>query len=186
MSVRAASLPPQQRLLCISGVSLGSARQVVRRSTAWILSLLLLFSQPHCLLAAEVDPLALRSAPQGRFESVDIWLDSGASPLAAYQLEVTFSSRAIKLVGVEGGDAPAFRDPPHFDPRALQRDRVVLAAFSLRPPLQLPVGSARIARLQVFVPAHVSAEARITLVTASDPERRILAAKPVLKLLSRL
>ena len=181
MSYPGTSLVSRPRIVNFGAASRGGGLRGVGRLMAWFLLLLLVHSPPSCLLAAVADPVAFRSSPQGRFESVDIWVDSGASPLAAYQLKVNFSSGAIKLVGVEGGEAPAFRDPPHFDARALQKDRIVLAAFSLRPPTQLPVGSTRVARLQVFVPANVSAEARISLMTASDSEGRILPAKTVLR-----
>src|SRR5262245_59605150 len=74
----------------------------------------------------------------GRFRAVDIYVDSGSAPLAAYQLEFSVTNQVAKIVGIEGGDHEAFREPPFYDPKAIQQERVILAAFSTQASEQLP------------------------------------------------
>ncbi len=94
-----------------------------------------------------------------RFEAVDVYVDSGQVPLAAYQLEVTAglgtdsAGRVVKLVGVEGGEeGGAFEEPPVYDAEALRGERIILAAYSLADDARLPRGKTRVARIQVQVP----------------------------------
>jgi hypothetical protein len=75
---------------------------------------------------------------------LDVYLDSGNHPLAAYQVELNEPNGRLRFVGVEGG-AAAFKDLPYYDPRALQHTRIVLAAFSTGQ--DLPTGMVRVARL---------------------------------------
>jgi hypothetical protein len=96
-----------------------------------------------------------------RFKAIDIFIDSGETPLGAYQVEVKADTPAdgratlpkVTLVGVEGGEHAAYRAPPHYDPAALHedqlRDRIILAAFNTG--ADLPTGKTRIARIQVQV-----------------------------------
>ncbi len=79
------------------------------------------------------------------FQVLDVVVDTGAIPLAAWQLEVTVEGAL--LVGVEGGEPAAFRDAPRYDPKALQGDRIVLAALAVGD--ELPRGKLRVARLHV-------------------------------------
>ena len=68
------------------------------------------------------------SEPSARFTSVDLFVDPRGQPLAAYQLECLADPSRVTLVGVEGGEHPAFREPPYYDPAALSGNRVILAA----------------------------------------------------------
>ena len=52
------------------------------------------------------------------------------SALAAYQIEFSVTNILTKIVGIEGGQHPAFREPPFYDPKAMQQERVIIAAFS--------------------------------------------------------
>lgn len=91
--------------------------------------------------------------PAVRFMAVDVFVDSGAAPLAAWQVEVKLSNGA-KLAGVEGGDsAGAFAAAPTYDPAALMNERVIIAAFSLEDAAKLPAGRVRVARLHVQLAA---------------------------------
>lgn len=92
------------------------------------------------------------------FAPVDVFIDCGPAPLAAWQVEIT--SRAKKdgvrvvLVGIEGGQAGVYEQPAHYDPAALSPDgggRVILAAFSTAEASKLPSGRVRVARLHVLV-----------------------------------
>lgn len=82
------------------------------------------------------------------FVAYDVFVDAGGSSLAAWQLELEFAS--AKLVGIEGGDAMAFRDAPIYDPAALQGDRVVLAALADGGVRDLVSGRTRVARIHVL------------------------------------
>lgn len=97
--------------------------------------------------------IAPEAAPAVWFLAFDIYVDSGATPLAAYQIEISASAPggAVTLVGVEGGEHAAFAHPPYYDPAALHenalRERIVIAALSTEP--DLPTGRTRVARLHV-------------------------------------
>ena len=97
-----------------------------------------------------------------RFTTVDVVLDSGSSPLAAWQIEVEDPAGRAKIVGIEGGAHPAFAEPAHYDPRALAGGRIVLAAFSLEG--DLPTGATRVATLHLEVrgdePVHLTCDMR--------------------------
>lgn len=96
-----------------------------------------------------------------RFRAVDIFVDSGEVPLAAYQVEIKAggtpappgSTGKVTLVGVAGGEHAAFKEPPHYDTAALHedqlKDRIVLAAFNTG--AELPKGKTRVAQIQVMV-----------------------------------
>jgi len=86
---------------------------------------------------------------RSRFCAVDIYLDSGSTPLAAYQVEFAATNGAAKIVGIEGGDHAAFREAPFYDPKALQRERVIIAAFSTAAAENLPTGKTRVATVHL-------------------------------------
>jgi hypothetical protein len=84
-----------------------------------------------------------------RFQAVDIYVDSKGKPLAAYQLEFAVTNAAAKIVGIEGGEHKAFAEPPFYDPKAMQHDRVILAAFSTNAVSNLPSGKTRVATIHL-------------------------------------
>jgi len=81
-----------------------------------------------------------------RYQPIDVYIDSGDAPLAAYQVEVTVDGYAM-IVGVEGVDAPAFADAPHYDPKALTGGRIIIADLDLG--TDLPRGRTRVATLHM-------------------------------------
>jgi hypothetical protein len=89
--------------------------------------------------------------PAIRFRALDLFVDSGAHPLAAYQLSFTAISGDVKIVGIEGGEHPAFKEPPHYDPRAIQNERAILAAFNTASADNLPKGRTRVATIHVQI-----------------------------------
>jgi len=82
-----------------------------------------------------------------RFEAIDVFVDSGAVPLAAFQFEMQSRRPGVEIVGIEGGEHAAFAEPPYYDPRAMNNNRVILAAFSTAD--ELPSGRSRVARVHV-------------------------------------
>lgn len=90
------------------------------------------------------------------FAAVTVTVDPKGQPLGAYQFELTSPDAAFTVVGVEGGDHPAFDHgrPPYFDPvtRDKQGDRLIVAEFAL-PELEadaLPAEAVRVATVHVM------------------------------------
>jgi hypothetical protein len=125
-----------------------------------------------------------------RFVPVHIYLDSGDKPLAAYQFELVCSvpvrayeenasrrhyERQIKIVGVEGGAHPAFREAPYYDPAALMNERIIIAAFNTG--RDLPTGRTRIATLHLQILGDTEPQYELKLVLAADKEGKSLPAQ---------
>jgi len=100
-----------------------------------------------------------------RFVPVRIYLNSGQRSLAAYQFEFKATTGRIKIVGVEGGEHPAFNEAPYYDPAALMNDRIIIAAFNTGD--DLPKGRTRIATLHLQVLGDVEPQYTVNLVTAA-------------------
>src|SRR5262249_39121012 len=81
-----------------------------------------------------------------RFRPVHVYVDPAGAPLAAYQLEIVVDGNAM-IVGVEGGEHPAFARPPHYDPAALAGGRIILAAFDTG--TELPTQRTRVATVHM-------------------------------------
>jgi hypothetical protein len=109
--------------------------KAMRVLSTWLVAVVTL-----CSAASAQEPT---TQPATRFVVTDVWVQPKSAQVAAYQIEVT--APGAKLVGVEGGEHEAFKEPPYYDPKALQNDRVILAAFSTS--AALPQGSTRVARL---------------------------------------
>ena len=90
-------------------------------------------------------------AGAAEFAVFDIFLDTSGEPLAAYQLKVSDRNAAVKIISVEGGEHTSFAAAPKFDPKAIQRDVIKLAAISLDSSEKLPTRRVRIASLHVEV-----------------------------------
>jgi len=107
-----------------------------------------------------------------RFEAVNVYVDSGDRPLAAYQFEFAAETGEVTIVGIEGGEHPAFTEPPYYDPAALSRNKVIIAAFSTAK--DLPKGRTRVARIHVRVSGDIEPEYVVALrVAASADGERI-------------
>lgn len=109
-----------------------------------------------------------------QFSAVDVYVDPQGQPLAAYQLEINALPQGMKLVGIEGGDAAAFHDPPYYDPRALMGGRIIIAAFNLDK--DLPTQKSRVATLMFQIPAGAKPNYTTNLQVAASPEGRIIHA----------
>ncbi len=120
-------------------------------------------------LAAEL--LAQRPADEeGRsgFCAVDIFVDSGSTPLAAYQLQFAVTNQMAKIVGIEGGDHSAFRQPPFYDPKAIQHERAILAGFSIASVAELPTGKTRVATIHLQTTGTKPPQFEIKLQVTAD------------------
>lgn len=112
--------------------------------------------------------LAFAISAQAQFQAIDIFVDSRRQPLAAYQLEFSATKKKqLRIVGIEGGEHSAFTNAPYYDPKAMQRERVVLGAFSTAK--ELPAGKTRVATIHVQV-LDSAVEYRLKLQTAANAE----------------
>src|SRR4051812_44284824 len=110
-----------------------------------------------------------------RFQAVDIVIDAGATPLAAYQLEFRATNGNAKIVGIEGGEPTAFKGAPYYDPKAMQQERVIIAAFSTQSPL--PKGKVRVATIHLQISGDKEPGYSVVLqVTADAAGSRIAVA----------
>ena len=123
---------------------------------------------PGRLAPVLVGDAPLASEAQDTFRAFDLFVDAGSKRLAAYQLEFKSSNGSIQIVGVEGGESPAFAAAPFYDPAAMQGDRVVIGAFATQP--TLPTGKTRVARVHVMIPAGAAPILRAELQTAGTPD----------------
>jgi hypothetical protein len=138
-------------------------------------------------LLAAIGTLALLTAgglvaqqrEQGRFATVDVYIDS-AEPLAAWQFELGERRGAMQVVGIEGGDNASFGDPPYYDRAAVDRaaaDRIIVADFSVSPPASLPVGRTRVATVHVRLAGGAAPNYDLRLVAAGAADGRPIDAK---------
>ncbi|CAG0991060.1 hypothetical protein PHYC_02300 [Phycisphaerales bacterium] len=101
--------------------------------------------------------------PAPRFEYVDVYVDCGDKPLAAWQVELKAAAGKASIVGVEGGDG-VYSQAPYYDEQALQHERVIVGGLSTLAPEQLPSGRVRVARVHVMIEAE--AEFGVTVMAA--------------------
>jgi hypothetical protein len=114
------------------------------------------------------------TSPSVRFAAVDVYVDSGHQPLAAYQCELNAVRGGIKIVGIEGGEPAAFAEPPYYDPAAMMNDRVILAAFNTGK--QLPTGKSRIARVHVQISGDAEPQYELKLEAAASSDGQRISA----------
>jgi hypothetical protein len=107
-----------------------------------------------------------------KFETLDVYVDSHDVPLAAYQVELHVGMGSV--VGIEGGDGPAFQAAPFYDPAALSHNRVIVAGFSLDG--DLPRGKTRVARIHIYNPSGKAATRSATLDVAANADGVNIAA----------
>jgi hypothetical protein len=100
---------------------------------------------------------ALIPAQETRFVAVEIYAQTDGTPLAAWQIEI--QSQA-KIVAVEGA-----KEPPHYDPAALQGGRIILAQFTTDP--APPAGRVFVARVHMMESGKTDYVA--TLMAAASP-----------------
>lgn len=115
-------------------------------------------------------------AREVRFRPLHIELDV-SQPVSVWQVELVVVSGDARIVGVEGGTAEGFREPPYYDSAALLGGRIVLAAFNTH--ISLPLGRHRVATVHVRE-AGPSPTYELRLAAAAGPEGAPAAARAVL------
>jgi len=137
-----------------------------------IMTIIAIILSTATVLAQPAQP---RAASNGRFTTVDVYIDSGDAALAAYQFELSATRGEFRIVGVEGGEHAAFAQPPYYDPAALNQDRVILAAFNTG--RDLPTGKTRVARVHVQVLSDGAPEYSVELDVAADSQGQAIEAE---------
>lgn len=105
-----------------------------------------------------------------RFFPVEVWGDSGGYPLAAFQLVLTTQSEDVVTTGIEGGSHPAFVEPPTYDPRAMQGNRLIVAQFSLESADRLPTGETRLFTVHVQASRGSEPVFDLKVIAAGNPD----------------
>lgn len=113
--------------------------------------------------------------PSVRFAPLHIYLDSGNQGLGAFQFELKAITGQIKIVGVEGGEHPAFKEPPYYDPAALAKDRIIIAAFDIS--RNLPTGRSRIATIHLQIIGDTQPKYELNLIVAANADGEEIRAK---------
>jgi hypothetical protein len=137
-----------------------------------VLTLLTLISWPAALCAQQ----PAREEGPSRFSAVDIYVDSKNAPLAAYQIEFSATNGVAKIVGIEGGESTAFHEPPFYDAKAIQRERVIIAAFNTLAADKLPSGKTRIATIHLQITGDQTPQFQLTLQAAANPDGNRISA----------
>ncbi len=112
-----------------------------------------------------------------RFAAVDVFIDSGDLPLAAYQFELTTDNESVAIVGAEGGEHRAFNKerPPYYDPKALHAEgRIIIADYSTED--DLPTGRTRVARVMVQIEGEPRAAYSVKLIAAASNDGQSIDA----------
>ncbi|TFG50598.1 MAG: hypothetical protein E4H40_01015 [Candidatus Brocadiia bacterium] len=109
-----------------------------------------------------------------KFVPLHIYIDSGNAELAAYQFELKAAAGQIKIVGVEGGDNEAFKEPGYYDPAALFNDRIIIASFNTG--TELPMGLVRVATVHLQVVGNVEPQYLVELIVAANGEGKEIPA----------
>ena len=130
-----------------------------------------------CLAVAATAAPAARgdaSTREGvRFETIDIYVDSGDKGLGAYQFEFRVIGGNAEVVGVEGGESPAYAAAPYYDPSALRGGYLIVAAFE--PEGAVPAGRTRVATLHLMVRGDRDPDYDLKLVVAADQDGNSIA-----------
>lgn len=110
-----------------------------------------------------------------RFAPLHIYIDSGNSSLAAFQFELKAAAGQIIIVGVEGGQHKAFKEAPYYDPAALAKDRIIIAAFNTG--RDLPTGRTRIATIHLQIIGDAEPQYELKLIVAADADGKEIPAE---------
>lgn len=144
---------------------------------SWIVGLCLATALAVTAVVLLVPRLLAQDAAGVRFGAVDVFVDSGSEPLAAYQLTFSATRGDVKIVGVEGGEHPAFKDAPYYDPLAIQQERAILAAFNTATAEQLPKGRIRVATVHLQIRGTTDSAYAVKLETAASHEGVAMTAR---------
>ena len=121
-----------------------------------------------CVMVPVLARQSAQDGPSVRFSPLHIAIDSGSRSLAAYQFELKAAAGQIKIVGVEGGEHKAFKEAPYYDPAALAKNRIIIAAFNTGS--DLPKGRTRVATIHLQIIGETEPEYEVKLAVAADAD----------------
>jgi hypothetical protein len=147
----------------------------MKKSIIYLVAIITAVSVVLPLFAGQTDENMPSKSPRVYFRPIAVYIDSGAEPLAAYQFELVTKAGQVKIVGVEGGEHAAFANPPYYDPAALQRDRIIIAAFNTSK--DLPKGKTRVATLHMQITGDTEPQYEIKLTIVANPDGKEIPAK---------
>ncbi len=113
--------------------------------------------------------------PEVRFTLVDLYVNPGETPLAAYQIRLKDPTGKVQIVGIEGGKHEAYKEPPFYDPKALTKNEIILAAFSTKK--DLPKGKTLVARLHLQVEGKQDVDFQSQLIAAASSDGQKIKAQ---------
>ena len=118
------------------------------------------------VLAQQSQQEKTSAQPNVRFIPLHVYINSGNESLAAFQFELKTVTGQIKIVGVEGGEHAAFKEPPYYDPAALANNRIIIAAFNTSG--DLPTGRSRITTIHLQIIGDIQPEYELNLIVAAN------------------
>jgi hypothetical protein len=111
-------------------------------------------------------PAKTNQPPAGiHFFGMDLWVDSGNEALAAYQVEITYNHSAVKIVGLEGGQAGSYTNAPYYDQKGFESGRIIVAAFTTDK--DAPMGRTRVATIHIAVERNAAPDLTCKLMAAA-------------------
>lgn len=105
--------------------------------------------------------IAMIPEQESRFVAVEVYAETGATPLAAWQIEIHSDAKIVAVEGVQ--------EPPYYDPAALQGGRIILAQFTTAP--NPPAGRVLLARVHMMESGQTDYAARLMAAAAPGGER---------------
>jgi hypothetical protein len=152
----------------------------MRTSLAILIALLIRLTFTHGMVQAQEPEATGIQRPQVvRFEAVHVFIDSGNTPLSAYQFKLSDSQDRVQIVGVENGEHAAFGDAPFYDRETIGRlnaDHVIVAGYSTLEAAKLPTGKTRIATVHLRVPGTAKVDYQLQLIAAADADGKNIQA----------
>lgn len=135
------------------------------------LSLFLIFHSP--VLASDSD----EGDCEGKisFKTVDVSVESKKNALAAYQIDIRYDKKKIKIVGLEGG-SDGFNNPPFYDRTGLEGGRIIIAAF-IDNDTHAKKGMTRVARLHLQTKGCPPYELKTEPMAAAKPGGKEIPVK---------
>jgi hypothetical protein len=127
------------------------------------------FTAALILMLALHQPLisyANQPSAEIRFLGMDLWIDSGGDGLAAYQVEITYDRRAVRIVGLEGGQSGSYTNAPYYDQKGFESGRIIVAAFTTDQ--DAPKGRIRVATIHIAVEGNAAPGLTCKLMTAAQ------------------
>jgi hypothetical protein len=131
-----------------------------------IVCLVLLVSVVAGEPVAKGDSIAAADTDTVYFVPVAVYIDSGDNSLGVYQIEIKAIVGDAKIVGVEGGEHKAFKEPPYYDTAAMMQNRIILATFCTQN--DLPTGRTKVATLHMQVTGDVLPEYEVIVNVVGD------------------